>query len=158
MSEKEIEEIVKPEYLNSIAHVPERARPKLVARLTGGKKICNMTLRRIYKAKKVKHKMIKKVKKSTTSNSMSNYKAPKQLKMEVAHALDDKRDIVFVDECLFTFSTLPKKAYAAKGHNVHIDPKEGHSETIALVAGIDATDGLVYYDLFKDSVNQIKFN
>lgn len=81
----------------------------------------------------------------------------KDLKDQVQGAINDKRDIVFVDECMFTFSTLPKKSYAAKGNNVEIDPKEAHTNTLALVAGIDATQGMVNYDVFDGSVNQEKF-
>lgn len=80
-----------------------------------------------------------------------------ELKHQVRSTIEEGRDIVFVDECMFTFSTLPKKAYAAKGMNVDIDPKDGHSETVALLAGIDAVHGMVYYDIFSRSVDQDKF-
>lgn len=101
----------------------------------------------------MKLKKIKLIKKQEAGPKNTSVKTLMELKKEFKDAMDYKKDIVFVDECMFTYSTLPRKAFAAKGKNICIDAKAGHSETIALVAGIDATDGMVYYDLCQGSVN-----
>ena len=125
--------------------------------MTGGKKISKTSIHRLYKKKGIKVKAIVHIKKKAAVAKDSDDVSLKELKTQVDIALKDGREIIFVDECMFTHATMPKKAYAAVGDNVRVNPNFGNTNPVALLAGISADHGIVHFLMFDRSVNTERF-
>ena len=61
--------------------------------------------------------------------------------------------IIFTDECMFTTATMMKLAYSAFRTNVSIDERLRNSETIAMLGGVSAENGLEAFIMKPKSIN-----
>ena len=62
LNDKDVEDITRQEYLQSIAHANLKERAKLSRRMTGGKVVSASTISNVYKRKGIKFKVLGKVK------------------------------------------------------------------------------------------------
>ena len=65
--------------------------------------------------------------------------------------------IVYLDEAVFTFNTIKKKAWYSKLDNLKVAQESRHMEPLALVAAIESERGLVTYAIHGGSINSEKF-
>lgn len=79
------------------------------------------------------------------------------LKRDVRVCLEAGRRILFTDECLFSFGTMARKAFAPKGSNITLDQSKIRPTTIALVASVSEEKGLEHFAMFRRAVNSDSF-
>ena len=125
--------------------------------MTGGKVVSRQNIFNVYKRKGIKYKVLNKVKPFGMGREEELMEKVEDAKALAKIAVEDNKDLIFVDECMFTRATLPKKAYSNKKQNVKINPDAGNVKPIALVAGINAGTGLVHYEIRTKSINQVSF-
>ena len=65
--------------------------------------------------------------------------------------------IVCVDEAVFTFNTIRKRAWFCKEHNMKVSQESRQMAPLAFVAGIESNRGLVVYAIHEHSINAEKF-
>ena len=65
--------------------------------------------------------------------------------------------IVYLDEAVFTFNTIRKKAWSFKHENLKVDQESRHMEPLALIAAIEKERGLVAYAIHNRSINSENF-
>ena len=65
--------------------------------------------------------------------------------------------IVYLDEAVFTFNTIRKKAWSCKHENLKVDQESRHMEPLALIAAIEKERGLVAYAIHNRSINSENF-
>jgi hypothetical protein len=65
--------------------------------------------------------------------------------------------IVYLDEAIFTFNTIKKKAWYNKLDNLKVSQESRQMKPLALVAAIDSDRGLVSYAIREGSINAESF-
>ena len=76
---------------------------------------------------------------------------------EVRMAIERKFRIIQLDECCVTTKTIPKTAWSLKKTNVLVDYKEIQTEVKAIIAAVSREIGLDYIQVYRRSINKIKF-
>ena len=79
------------------------------------------------------------------------------VKQQVRDAPGGIEEIVYVDECVFTFSTDLTLQYSNRYQNIIEDKKESSMKCMAAVCAISASRGLFHVKLFEKSVDRWKF-
>jgi len=82
--------------------------------MTGGKDVSARTIKKVYRRKGIKHKVLDKVKPFGMGREEELKEKVEDAKEMAKIAVEDNKDLIFVDECMFTRATLPKKAYSNK--------------------------------------------
>ena len=67
----------------------------------------------VYRKKGIKHKVLDKVKPFGMGREEELKEKVDDAKALAKVAVEDNKDLIFVDECMFTRATLPKKAYSS---------------------------------------------
>ena len=65
--------------------------------------------------------------------------------------------IVYLDEAVFTFNTIRKKAWYSKLDNLKVAQESRSMKPLALVAAIESERGLVSYAIHEGSINAESF-
>jgi len=76
---------------------------------------------------------------------------------DVRLALERKFRIVQLDEFYVTKNTIPKSAWSSKNTNIELDYKELQIEVKAVILAVSRESGVEHFDVFRHSVNKIKF-
>jgi hypothetical protein len=114
-------------------------------------------LERAYRANKVRYKFIR------SSKRVIDFSNPHYRKLLIecyskVHELREKGlPIVYLDEAMFTFNTLKKRAWYCKNSNLRVDQESRDMTPLALIAAIESERGLVTYAIYGDSINGDKF-
>ena len=65
--------------------------------------------------------------------------------------------IVYLDETVFTFNTIRKKAWFRKKDNLKVSQESRNMNALSLIAAIESERGLVSYAIHEGSINSDKF-
>ena len=76
---------------------------------------------------------------------------------ELKKAKKDGYRIIYIDETMFTKTTVPKQEYCLPHRNMTVDKGWINEPTYALLSGISREKGQEFYMLFEKSVNVEKF-
>ena len=79
------------------------------------------------------------------------------MRRELAKARKDGCRIIYIDECMFTRSTLPKTEWTLPKNNMNVDLDMLKEPTLALLHGISKEKGNEYFRVFEKSVDTVKF-
>ena len=79
------------------------------------------------------------------------------MKRLLNRAKNDGYRIIYIDETMFTRSTLPDAEWARPKENMTVDVALKNEPTLALLAGISKDKGLEHFRIFEKSVNTEKF-
>ena len=79
------------------------------------------------------------------------------VKQEMLDAPGGLTEIVYVDECVFTYSTELKLAFSNPHENIIADKKQMSMTSMAAVAAISAKRGLIFMKLYPKSVDRWRF-
>ena len=79
------------------------------------------------------------------------------MRSEVKDALERNYKLVFVDETMFTTSTVLTHAFSSKKNNIEISQDLMNNEALAVVGGVSADGGLEGYLVEKGSINSDSF-
>ena len=120
-------------------------------------KVSATTIRNTYKKNGIKFKFIKRAKKTV------DFADPHYLQLfrdmfeavKVARLKDMK--LVWVDEAVFTFNTLGKRAWASKFQSINVNDVDFKVRTTAIIAGISEDGGLEALTMHKKSVTTPDF-
>lgn len=93
-------------------------------------------LANVYKSNGIKRKVIILKKVIKHNNQEKWLQQAMQMKQEILSAELQSKKIIFVDESMFTISTLPRLAYSKPNKNIEIAEKLASSPALAVVAGI----------------------
>ena len=85
----------------------------------------------------------------------------KRLLIECYEKVKEIRDkgvpIVYLDEAVFTFNTIRKKASYSKFDNLKVSKESRQMKPLALVAAIESESGLVCYAIHEGPINAESF-
>ena len=79
------------------------------------------------------------------------------MKRLLTRARNDGYRIIYLDECVFTRTSVPKVEYCQPKQNVTADLAMLSEPTLALLAAISKENGLEHWKIFNYSVNIQKF-
>ena len=79
------------------------------------------------------------------------------MKRQLAKARKDGYRIVYIDETMFTRTTLPAVEWSLPKENVNVDLDKLKEPTLALLHGISKEKGNEHFQIFDNSVNVAKF-
>ena len=79
------------------------------------------------------------------------------MKRELTKARNAGYRIVYIDETMFTRTTVPETEWARPKQNMAVDLGKLQEPTLALLAGISRKNGLEHSQVFEDSVDTDKF-
>jgi hypothetical protein len=79
------------------------------------------------------------------------------MRSEVKDALERNYKLVFVDETMFTTSTVLTHIFSSKKNNIEISQDLMNNEALAVVGGVSADGGLEGYLVEKGSINSDSF-
>ena len=75
------------------------------------------------------------------------------LRSEIMQPKAKGKIIIFTDECMFSTATMLKLAYSGFRTNLSIDERLRNSETIAMLGGVSAENGLEAFIMKPKSIN-----
>ena len=79
------------------------------------------------------------------------------MKSEIQLLVANDINILFTDECVFSYRTLEPRAYSNKHLNITMDEGMLKTEMYSVVAAISQKHGLVHFNIFNSAVNVDKF-
>ena len=79
------------------------------------------------------------------------------MKRLLTRARNDNYRIIYIDETMFTRTTLPETEWARPMENMTVDEAMKNEPTLALLAGISKEKGTEHFMVFEKSVNKVKF-
>ena len=115
------------------------------------------TIQRAYQASKVRFKFIR------SSKKVIDYTNPyyRKLLVDCFSKVKELRDkgipIICLDEAMFTFNTLKKRAWYSLNSNLRVNQESRDMTPLALIAGVELERGLVSYAIHEDSINGDRF-
>ena len=80
-----------------------------------------------------------------------------ELRTNLRTAISKGRSIIYIDEVMFTTSSILKMEYSRKFENIRVDYKSFNLKTTAVIAAISNEGGLVFYKSYDKSINQERF-
>jgi hypothetical protein len=120
-------------------------------------KVSASTIERTYRANKVRFKFIRSSKKVIDYSDMRYKKLLIECYSQVKKFRDKGVPIVYLDEAVFTFNTVRKKAWFSKNGNLKVSQESRNMNALALIAAIESERGLVSYAIHEGSINSEKF-
>ena len=60
---------------------------------------------------------------------------------------------MFLDEVMFTYSTIQERDYSAKGENLIIPEKTLKGKTYAVIMCVSADEGVEYYEVYEKAID-----
>ena len=124
------------------------------------KVISASALCRLYKKHQIKRKVVARFKGCNDDRIQEYLEWQEESWQELQEAWRLKQRVVYIDECVFTKSTIPRLEYAAKGFNQTVDEKEYYHRYFACVAAISVdrgVDGVMVFDQAVTAESFIKF-
>ena len=92
------------------------------------------------------------------ANTIKQYgKLKQQLREEILSEKLAGRDLLYLDETMFTSKTVPLKEWATKGNNITAEEESINEPAYALLMAISTTVPVEHAKVFKKSVNIDKF-
>ena len=79
------------------------------------------------------------------------------MKRQLTMARNQGYRVVYIDETMFTRSTVPSSEYCLPKQNVTVDQDQLNEPTLALLSGVSKEKGQELFMVFPDSVNIPKF-
>ena len=79
------------------------------------------------------------------------------MKQQLTKARNAGYRIVYIDETMFTRTTVPDKEWSGPKENMAVDLAKLQEPTLALLAAISRKNGLEHCQIFQDSVDTDKF-
>ena len=79
------------------------------------------------------------------------------VKRGITRARNCSRRIIYIDETLFTRSTIPKAEWTKPKENMSANVKLLSEPCLCLLAGISKERGLEHYQIYERSVNIVRF-
>ena len=79
------------------------------------------------------------------------------MKRLLTRARNDDYRIIYIDETMFTRTTLPDIEWARPMENMTVNENVKNEPTLALLAGISKEQGIEHFMVFNKSVNKDKF-
>ena len=120
-------------------------------------KVSASTIQRAYKANKIRFKFIRSSKKVIDFTNPYYRKLLTECYTKVKELRDRGVPIIYLDEAMFTFNTLRKRAWYCQNSNLRVDQESRDMTPLAFIAGIESERGLVTYAIYEDSINGDKF-
>lgn len=120
-------------------------------------KVSASTIHRAYKANKVRYKFIRSSKKVIDFTNPYYRKFLVDCYSKVKELRAKGTPIVYLDEAMFTFNTLKKRAWYSLNSNLRVDQESKDMRPLALIAGVELERGLVTYAIHEDSINGDRF-
>ena len=80
-----------------------------------------------------------------------------ELRQDILTALDMGRKIVQLDEFVVTKKTWPTHVWTLPKTNLQMDQSKAYTETYAVILAISREKGIELVDVYKKSINKIKF-
>ena len=152
-----MEYIQTPKVLEQWAGLTLHQRTAKLYQQFNGLKISASWLSKLYKKLKITMKSVQIVK-------FSNLKTVKKIKLQTEAAkvqiqrwLEEKVDIMYLDECCFTVQTYRKREFSARHQYLSVNAPQFQMKTIAFLGVVSQDRGIYYYELFDRSVNTEKF-
>ena len=134
-----------------------KERAVLFHRRFGEIKIDYSTILRVYREHGIKRKALRYVK---TLKYQAPEKRAEQTRMmlaEVSRAVECGKRLIYVDEAMFTTSTMLDRGYSGKRQNVTLEEKLVSSPALAVVAGVSSERGLEAFHLKPASIDSEAF-
>jgi hypothetical protein len=79
------------------------------------------------------------------------------MKERLDQAKNEGLKIIYVDEAMFTFKTMPAKTWSAPYNNLKIVESQFRMKSQALVCGISEEDGVEHFDIHRRSITVVEF-
>ena len=114
-------------------------------------------LSKIYKLHNVKRRRIKWEKKAREQSQVNFSRDKAKMIRELKKAKRDGYRIIYIDETVFTRSTVPRSEYCLPKKNMTVDKAGIKEPTYAVLSGISREKGQELFMLFEKSVNVSKF-
>ena len=105
----------------------------------------------------VKRKVIKNTKLLTPKYEEKLMPQIDELRLNLRQAIDAKKSIIYLDEVMFTNSSILKVEYSAKYTNIEVDYKRFNLKTTAVIAAISKEDGLTLFKCYDKSIDREKY-
>ena len=114
-------------------------------------------LRKIYRKFGIKKKAFRWYKTDKTHDAATIALELRRMKRQLAKARKDGYRIVYIDETMFTRTTLLAVEWSLPKENVNVDLDKLKEPTLALLHGISKEKGNEHFQIFDNSVNVAKF-
>ena len=114
-------------------------------------------LSQVYRMHKVKRRRIKWEKRAREQDDSNYVQEKKKMIRALKRAKKDGFKIIYIDETVFTRSTVPRTEYCLQNRNVTVDKNWINEPTMAVLSGISREKGQELFMLFPKSVNVPKF-
>ena len=114
-------------------------------------------LSRVYRMHQVKRRRIKWEKCAREQDQDNHVRDKAKMIRELKRAKRDGYRIIYIDETMFTRTTVPKQEYCLPHQNVTIDKSWVNAPTTAVLSGISREKGQELFMQFPKSVNIPKF-
>jgi len=116
-----------------------------------------MKLCRLYREQHITRKVVKRYKGASESKWEQYLIWQEESWNALKLARNRNQRILFVDELVFTKSTIPRVDYASKGNNITVDERDFYHRYIACVAAISADRGIDAIMTFDTAVTKETF-
>ena len=114
-------------------------------------------LRKLYARHKIKKKVIRVDKAPKTASLMDIAIQAAELSTDVNLALERNTKIIQLDEFVITKKTWPTHAWSSPKENVTLNQCNAYTRTYAVILAISRERGVELVDIYKDSINKMKF-
>ena len=114
-------------------------------------------LSRVYRENGVKRRRIKWEKRAREQNNGNYGRDKARMIRDLKKAKRDGYRVVYIDETVFTRSTVPRTEYCLPKANVTVDKSWINEPTVAVLSGISRDKGQELFMQFPKSVNVEKF-
>jgi hypothetical protein len=122
-------------------------RAKLFHRAFPDTTLSSSTIRKVYRQLHIKKKRIALKKKIKLNGMIDERKKLEVIRRDLKKGQQKGRQIIFLDEVMFTFSTQQRADYSNLGTNIEVMADLLRCDTIAVVAAVSLDDGLVHRTL-----------
>ena len=122
-----------------------------------GAKMNPTLLGQVYKEHKIRKKRFIFVKAAPNQDPDKRAQELATIRRKRTRAKNEGRRIIYIDETVFTRTTVAKAEWSRPKENMTVDVKQRNEPTLALLCGISKERGLEHYQIFQRSVNLDKF-
>ena len=114
-------------------------------------------LSQVYRMHKVKRRRIKWEKRAREQDDTNYGQEKTKMIRALRRAKRDGFKVIYIDETVFTRSTVPRTEYCLQNRNVTVDKDWINEPTVAVLSGISRERGQELFMQFPKSVNVPKF-
>jgi hypothetical protein len=116
-------------------------------------KIHKSTILAVYRKYGIKRKSLRYVKTLRYQDPKRRHAAILHMRQELQQAMIAGKRVIYIDEAMFTTSTLPTRGFAGKNENVVVEEKLISTPALAVVAGVSAERGLEAFHIQPKSID-----